>query len=79
MLRAAEASGRHVRTIRRWARALVPAAVLVVTPFDDSRVEARKDSIVLDAEEVVSGPPALADAIARAAGASPENVNGMRE
>jgi hypothetical protein len=44
--------------------------VLVVTPFDDSRTEARKDSIVLDADEVASGPLALADAIARAAGSS---------
>ena len=70
LLRASEASGRHIRTIARWARALVPAAVLVVTPFDDSRTEGTKDSIVLDVDEVASGPLALADAIARAAGSS---------
>jgi hypothetical protein len=72
VLRASEASGRRIRTIARWAHALVPAAVLVVTPFDDSRAETRKDSIVLDADEVASGPLSLADAIARAAGASAE-------
>jgi len=70
VLRVTEASGRHIHTIARWARALVPAAVLVVASFDDSRTEGTKDSIVLDVDDVASGPLTLADAIARAAGSS---------
>ncbi len=57
---------RRARAIVRWARALVPAAVLVIAPPGVSAVQGSDDDITLDAEEVASGPLSLADAIARA-------------
>ncbi len=59
----------RLRTVARWARALVPAAVLVITSVDTVTAEIFEDAIVLDVDEVASSPLALAEAIARAAGA----------
>ena len=67
VVRASDATRRHARSLARWARALVPAAVLVVTSLDAPRADVSEDdTITLDADEVASGPLALADAIARA-------------
>jgi len=64
----ASVPNRRVQVIARWARALMPAAVLVVTPTDLAQVEVSdQDAITLDAKDVASGPLALADAIAKAA------------
>jgi hypothetical protein len=67
VVRASDATRRHARVLARWARALVPAAVLVVTPPDAPRLDSSEnDTITLDADRVASGPLSLADAIARA-------------
>jgi hypothetical protein len=63
-------SGRRpatVKTIIRWAQALLPAAVLLSAPCA-LPADAEEDGAVVisvDADEVASGPLALADAIAR--------------
>ena len=58
----------RVRAVLRWARALVPAAVLVVSPVDGSpRDDVADDAITIDLDELPSGPLSLADALARAA------------
>ena len=75
VVRATDASRRRVRAVARWARALVPAAALVITPFDGFRADpSEDDAITIDADEVASGPLALADAIARAMAAKPAHA-----
>jgi len=54
--------GSRTRTIMGWLRKLLPAAVLVVATASRP---ARPDAVVLDEEEVVSGPLSLADALLR--------------
>ena len=70
VLRTSAAHGRPVRTVARWAHTLVPAAVLVVMPLEGARTEVDEDAIVLDADEVASGPLSLAHAMARAVAGS---------
>ncbi len=56
--------GARTGTVLAWLRRLVPAALLLLAPAslpDDARV------ITLDADEVLSGPLSLADALARKA------------
>ncbi|HET7755419.1 MAG TPA: hypothetical protein VFK85_16055 [Anaeromyxobacteraceae bacterium] len=54
------------KKIMRWVRALLPSAVLLATPGALPTAE-DDDAVVvsIDADDVVSGPLALADAIAR--------------
>jgi hypothetical protein len=56
--------------VARWARALVPAVTLVITPCEGQRPEGAEDedAIVLDMDEVAGGPLSLANAIAKALG-----------
>jgi hypothetical protein len=75
VLRTTGANWGRVHAIARWARALVPAAALVVTPFDGSRAEvSEEDSITLDVDQVRSGPLSLADALSKAVAASLERA-----
>ena len=53
--------GSRTETIMSWLRKLLPAAVLVVAA---TSLPARAD-VVIDEEEVVSGPLSLADALLR--------------
>jgi len=64
--------GARTRSILGWLRQLVPAALLVVA-VADMPPPAPPDAIVLDDEEVASGPLSLADALTRhrAAGMRP--------
>jgi len=63
---ASSASERSVRTLVRWARALVPATVLVASSGEATATELPEDAIRIHAEEILSGPLSLADALARA-------------
>ncbi len=63
----ARANHSRVRAMVRWVRTLVPAAVLVVAPVGESRSEPCEDAIVVNADEIRSGPLSLADALVRAA------------
>jgi hypothetical protein len=58
--------------VASWARALVPAAIVVVTPLDGEQIEFAdaESAITVDVDDVASGPLSLAHAIAKAAGAS---------
>jgi hypothetical protein len=57
----------RVSAVLRWARALVPAAVLVVSPVDGRpKNDVPEDAITIDLDELPSGPLSLADALARA-------------
>jgi hypothetical protein len=55
---------RRASEIRRWIRALVPAALILVSsvPID---VNAGDDVVTLSADEVEAGPLAVAAALAR--------------
>ncbi len=90
VLRTTTRNRRRARAIVRWARALVPAAVLVITP-PPSTIEGSDDvvsddvasddvisddAITVDADEVASGPLSLADAIARAVARGPARGGG---
>jgi hypothetical protein len=63
--------GRRVREVVHWARALLPAAVLLVAPVGAPTPPADADGdarvISIDADELPSGPLSLADAIVRQA------------
>jgi len=61
------ANRKRIEAIARWTRALVPTAMLVVSPFDKVTTEVLEDAIAVDAEALPSGPLSLADALARAA------------
>jgi hypothetical protein len=62
---------RRTQIVASWARALVPTAVLVVTPLDLELLDVADGSgLEVDVDGVVSGPLALADAIAKAAAGS---------
>jgi len=55
---------RRAREVIRWIRCLLPAAVLLVGP--PSWPEGDADGVIsIDVDAVVSGPLALADALAR--------------
>jgi hypothetical protein len=73
LLRSSSGPRRRTEVLASWTRALLPTAVLVITPLDIARVEvADQDAISLDADDIASGPLSLADAIAKAAGRRPE-------
>jgi hypothetical protein len=54
--------GPRTGTIRAWIRRLVPTALMLIAPVSVPR-DLSDDVIVLDEEEVVSGPLSLADAL----------------
>ena len=56
--------GGRTGTILAWLRQLVPAAVLLVAPATFPEVGSA-DVITLDANDILSGPLSLADALAR--------------
>jgi len=67
---ASAANSPRVRTVARWFRALVPAVALVVAA-PGVEVQERADEeniIVVNADELPSGPLSLAAALARATG-----------
>jgi len=68
LLRTPMASRARARAVVRWARALVPAVTLIITPYEGSLPEEpnEDDAIVLEIEDVAAGPLSLADAIAKA-------------
>jgi hypothetical protein len=59
----------RTRTLVRWLRALLPAAVLIVSAPDtfgiEETVEDDEDAIVVEANAVLSGPLSLAEALVR--------------
>jgi len=58
----------RARVLASWLRALVPAAVLVLTApgaLPDADGDDTPDTISIDADAVPSGPLSLADALAR--------------
>ena len=61
--------GLRTRSIQSWLRQLFPAALLVVAAAALPS-PAAPDLIVLDEEEIASGPLSLASAIMRSRGAS---------
>ncbi|ACG74680.1 conserved hypothetical protein [Anaeromyxobacter sp. K] len=67
------ASPRRLAAVLRWVRALVPAAVLVVDPgagplpSRESRWDGDDEVIVIDADDIASGPLSLAAALLRGA------------
>jgi hypothetical protein len=62
------ASRARALAVARWARALVPAVTLIITPHEGSIQEegGGVDAIVLEVDDVAAGPLSLADAIAKA-------------
>lgn len=54
--------GSRTRTIMGWLRKLLPAAILVVAATSRP---VRADAVIVDEEEIVSGPLSLADALLR--------------
>jgi hypothetical protein len=67
---ASATNGPRVRAVARWVRALVPAAALVVSTPDLGQLERVEDevAIIVNADELPSGPLSLAAALARATG-----------
>jgi hypothetical protein len=65
-------SGHRLDAILRWLRALAPAAALVVAEPGIDRAGDDDPATVLtvDADDLASGPLAVADALARARGRS---------
>jgi hypothetical protein len=63
------APGARTKTILAWLRRLVPAALLVVSAVNVIPPVPR-DVVVLDEDEVASGPLSLADALMRRRAAS---------
>ncbi len=61
-------NGAHARTLRRWLRALVPATALVVVAagLEDREPVEEEDTVIVNADELPSGPLSLAAALARA-------------
>ncbi len=59
------ASPRRATEIRRWIRALVPAALILVSsaPIDDGG--GAEDVVTISADEVDAGPLSVAAALAR--------------
>jgi uncharacterized membrane protein len=60
--------GLRARTLARWLRVLLPAAVLIVSTPDALGTEAAEDdgdAIVVQASTVLSGPLSLADTLVR--------------
>lgn len=59
--------GRQLSAVVRWMRAFAPTVALLVAAPDARPPERDGDeSIVIDADEVASGPLSLASALARA-------------
>jgi hypothetical protein len=58
-------SARHAREVLRWARCMLPAAILFVGPPAARLADAADDVIAIDADAVRSGPLSLADALFR--------------
>lgn len=56
--------GPRTGTIRAWIRRLLPTALLLVAPVTLPR-DLSDDAIVLDEDDVVSGPLSLADALCK--------------
>lgn len=57
-------SARRTAVVARWIRTLLPAAYLLIAPAG-VLPDPGPDAITLDADEIVSGPLALADEIVR--------------
>lgn len=55
-------SGARSETVIQWLRALLPAVMLALTPM---QIPEGAQVVTIDADEVVSGPLALADLLAR--------------
>jgi hypothetical protein len=62
LLRTPTATRARAHAVARWARALVPAATLDITPYEGQRPEEAddEDAIVLDMDDVAAGPLSLA-------------------
>jgi hypothetical protein len=67
--------GSRTGTIRGWIRRLLPTALLLVSPVR-LPPDLADDAIVLDEEEVASGPLSLADALLRHRSAPPGTPTG---
>lgn len=57
---------RRPAVIARWVRWLLPAALLIVSEVTPDTVTADDDDITLDADDVDTGPLAIASAIQKA-------------
>lgn len=66
VLRTSPASGAHAKALARWVRAMLPAALLVIAPPGAPVSDLPDDVIALDAQDLDSGPLAVADALVRA-------------
>jgi hypothetical protein len=68
LLRTPVASRARALAVLRWARALVPAVTLIITPVEGSLQEegGGDDAITIEVDDVAAGPLSLADAIAKA-------------
>jgi hypothetical protein len=69
VLRTSPASDAHVKTLARWVRAMLPAALLVIAPLGAPVSHLPGDVIALDVQDVQdvdSGPLSVADALVRA-------------
>jgi hypothetical protein len=62
------ASRGRALAVARWARALVPAVTLIIAPYEGTPPEEAEgdDAIILEVDEVGTGPLSLADAMAKA-------------
>jgi hypothetical protein len=67
-LRAPMASRARALAVARWARALLPTVTLIIAPFEGMLPEGAEgdDAIVLEVDDVGTGPLSLADAVAKA-------------
>ncbi len=66
VLRTSPARDAHVKTLARWVRAMLPAALLVIAPVGAPVSQLPGDVIALDVQDVDSGPLSVADALVRA-------------
>lgn len=57
--------GARTQSILAWLRQLVPAALLVIAGANLPAPDPTDDAVVLDDDDVASGPLSLADALAR--------------
>ena len=66
VLRTSPASSAHVKTLARWVRTMLPAALLVIAPLGAPVSDLPGEVIALDALDLDSGPLSVADALVRA-------------
>lgn len=67
MLKSSTTDSVHAKTVARWIRVMLPAALLVIAPVGAPVPDVPEDAISLDAQDTDSGPLSVADALVRAA------------